>query len=146
MAKRVSSVDRDVLEYVKKKMPKRVQKALADAKYELFYGPSGGGGAGWVKSSKIVEDWWDENMRDDLVVDDGGNVTTKHNFDRYLNQLRDERHKEAKQEAIDEDYEEDDIEPYADREAESYADSAIETSTLYEEHDVKKLVLGKDWP
>lgn len=150
-----SSTDKDIEKYVHDLMPKKVKKALADAKYDLYYGPSGGGGMGWVKASKIVEDWWDENMGDDLVVDDAGNVSTKHDFDRFVEQLYDEREKDALQEAVDEgigDDEEDEYdadeakEKYAKQEAQNYADGTIETSTEYDSRDVRRLVLGKDWP
>jgi hypothetical protein len=139
------STDKYVEKYVSDKMPARVKKALAEAQFSLYYG-SGGGGMGWVKASKIVEEWWDKHMRDDLAVDDGGNVSTEHEFKRWLEQIADERYKEATQEAIDQDYEEDEVHPYASREAENYADGAMETTTVYDSGDVKRLILGKDWP
>jgi len=152
-----SSTDRDVVAFVEKKMPARVKKALADAKFSLHYGPSGGGGMGWSKASKIVEDWLDANMHDDLVVDDGGNVSAQHSYTRYLEQLFDEQEKEALQEAIDEGYETDErewidgryqtpAEAEAARRAQAYVDGANEQSVLYEERDVRRLILGKDWP
>lgn len=151
------STDENVVAYVREKMPKRVREALADAKYDLYYGPGGGGGMGWVKASKIVEEWWDEEMRDDLVVDDAGNVSTKHDFDRYLDQVADEREREALQEAIDEGIESEEAEwidgtyqtpaeAQAKREAQSYVDGETERAMVYDERDVRRLVLGKDWP
>jgi hypothetical protein len=151
------STDGDVERYVREKMSARVRKALADAKYDLYYGPGGGGGMGWEKASKIVEEWWDRNMSDDLVVDDAGNVSTKHDFDRYLDQMADEREKEALQEAIDEGIESEEAEwidgtyqtpaeAQARREAQYYVDGETERSTVYDERDVRRLVLGKDWP
>lgn len=149
------STDEDVAAYVREKMPARVRKALADAKYDLYYGPSGGGGMGWEKASKIVEEWWDRNMRDDLVVDDAGNVSTKHDFDRYLRQIYDERQKEAFQEAIDQGLDDSEetwtvegteADRYAEREARSYVESTEEITTHYDESDVRRLVLGKEWP
>ena len=149
------STDEDVRDYVAKKMPTRVKKALADAKWDLYYGPGGGGGMGWVKASKIVEEWWDSHMSDDLVIDDAGNVSTKHDWNRFLRQSFDEREKEALQEAIDQgvgddaedEWEADEAkERYARAEAESYVAGSEETATLYDERDVRRLVLGKDWP
>jgi hypothetical protein len=148
------STDKDIEKYVHDLMPKRVKKALADAKFSLYHGPGSGGGMGYGKASEIVEDWWSENMGDDLVVDDGGNVSTKHDFDRYLNQISDERYNEALQEAIDEgigdeeEYESDADEAkikYAKGEAQNYVDGTLETSTIYDSRDVRRLVLGKDW-
>lgn len=149
------STDEDVAAYVREKMPARVRKALADAKYDLYYGPSGGGGMGWEKASKIVEEWWDENMRDDLVVDDAGNVSTKYDFDRYLRQIYDERQKEAFQEAIDQGLDDSEetwtiegteADRYAEREARNYVESTEEVMTHYDDSDVRRLVLGKEWP
>jgi hypothetical protein len=149
------STDKDIEAYVNGLMPKKVKKALADAKYDLYYGPGSGGGMGFEKASRIVEEWWDENMQDDLIVDDGGNVSTKHDFNRFVDQIFNEREKEALQEAIDqgigddEEYEEDADEAkekYAKQEAQNYVDSAHETSTHYDERDVRRIVLGKDWP
>jgi hypothetical protein len=149
------STDKDVEKYVHELMPKRVQKALANAKYDLYYGPGSGGGMGFVKASEIVESWWDEHMSDDLVVDDGGNVVRKYMFDRYVEQSFDEREKEALQEAIDEgigDDEEDEWDrdeakvKYAKQEAKNYTDSSYETATIYDSNRVKRMILGKDWP
>ena len=152
------STDEDVVAYVREKMPERVRKALADAKWNLYYGasdPDEDIEMTWTEASKIVEDWWDDHMRDDLIVDDAGNVSTQHDFSRWLHRLYKEREEEALQEAIDQgigDMEEDEWEAtearekYAKQEAASYADSAQEEATLYHERDVRRLVLGKDWP
>ncbi len=151
------STDKDIETYVAGLMPARVKKALAKAKFNLYYGAADPGediGETWGKNSRIVEDWLDENL-DDLVVDDGGNVSTKHDFDRFVDQLYDEREKEALQEAIDEgvgDDEEDDDDAdeakikYAKQQAQNYADGAHETSTLYDSGDVRRIILGRDWP
>lgn len=149
------STDKDVEKYVQELMPKKVKTALADAKYDLYYGPGSGGGMGFVKASEIVERWWSEHMGDDLVVDDGGNVVPKYMFDRYVEQSSDEREKEALQEAIDEgigddEEDEDDADEakvkYAKREAQNYAESSYETATVYDSGRVKRMILGKDWP
>jgi hypothetical protein len=149
------STDKDIEKYVFEQMPAKVKKALADAKYDLFYGPSGGGGMGFVKASEIVERWWDEHMNDDLVVDDGGNVVRKYMFDRYVEQSSDEREKEALQEAIDEgigddeegEWDRDEAKvKYAKQEAQNYADSSYETATVYDSNRVKRMIFGKGWP
>lgn len=150
------SSDKALVEYVKKKMPARVKKALADAQFDLHYGPGAGGGMGWVKASKIVEEWWDENIGD-LVVDDGDNVLSKHDFDRAVESAADDYEKEALQQAIDEGFPTEEqewidgryqteAEAEASRQAQNYANDEIERATLYDERDVKRLVLGKDWP
>lgn len=148
------STDKDIEKFVFERMPAKVKKALADAKFDLYYGPSGGG-MGFVKGSEIVERWWDQHMNDDLVVEDVGHVSTKHDFDRFIEQIYDEREKEALQEAIDEgvgDDEEDEWDrdeaktKYAQRQAQSYADAVSEDATIYDSSDVKRVILGKDWP
>src|SRR5208337_4335279 len=97
------STDKDIEKYVLSMMPKNVKKALADAKYDLHYGPSGGGGRmGYVKASKIVNDWWRDNMNDDLVVDDGGNVSTEHEFEHFVRESVKELYKEGKAQALKE--------------------------------------------
>jgi hypothetical protein len=137
-------------------MPKKVKKALAKAKFNLYYGAEDPGediGETWETNSRIVEDWFDENV-EDLVVDDADNISTKHDFDRFVEQLYDEREKEALQEAIDEgigddeeEWEADEAkEKYAKKEAQNYVDGAMETSTFYDSRQVKRIVLGRDWP
>lgn len=140
------STDKDIEKFVFEQMPTKVKKALADAKYDLYYGPSGGGGMGFVKASEIVERWWDEYMNDDLVVDDGGNVSTSYDFDKYVKQLGDERFTEAFQEAIDDGDEGMFADTRASEEATSYIESEYERATVYDSSDVRRLILGKDWP
>lgn len=152
------STDQSIKEYVTEKMPKRVKEALKKALWNLHYGaadPNEDIGKTWEKNSGIVEEWFDTKMNDDLVVDDAGNVSTGHDFDRYLEQLYDEREKEALQEAIDEgigDDEEDEWsadeakEKYAKQQAEAWAESEQENSTRYDASDAKVLVLGREWP
>ena len=149
------STDKDIEKFVYERMPAKVRKALHDAKFELYHGPSGGGGMGWVKASEIVESWFDQYMNSDLVVDDGGNVSTDYDFDKYVDQIYEEREKEALQEAIDEGIGDDEKDEwdrdeakmkYAQAEAERYADGARETTTAYDSSDVRRMILGKDWP
>jgi len=152
------STDQTIREYVGAKMPARVKKAFEKAKWNLFYGAAEPGediGATWAKNSEIVEDWFDTKMNDDLVVDDAGNVSTGHDFDRWLEQLYDEREKEALQEAIDEgigDDEEDEWdrdeakEKYAKEQATAFAEAEQENATRYEASYVRELVLGREWP
>ena len=148
--------DKAIEAYVAEKMPKTVKKALADAKYDLHYGPSGGGGMGWVKASKIVNDWWDRNMRSDLVVDDGGNVSTKHEWEKFVERTAKDRYKEARRELAKEgvdDEEEQGTEygrvtrlEYDALQTADYETQAMnETATVYDERDVKRLALGRDW-
>jgi hypothetical protein len=149
------STDESIREYVKDKMPKKVREALAAALWDLHYGPGGGGAEmGWEEAREIVEDWWDKNMRSDLVVDDAGNVSTSHDWDKWLRQLYDDEEERALQEAIDEgvgDDEEDEWErdeakeKYAKKAAQAYAESENENATMYDFRDVKRLVLGRDW-
>jgi hypothetical protein len=151
------STDDAIETYIRDLMPKKVKKALAKAKFNLYYGaedPDEDIEETWETNSKIVEDWLDENLND-FVVDDAGNVSTKHDFDRFVEQLYDEREKDALQEAVDQgigDDEEDEWEAdearekYAKEEAQNYADGAIESSTFYDSSDVKGMILGSDWP
>lgn len=151
------STDNDINTYIRDLMPERVRKALAKAKFNLHYGaedPDEDIEETWDKNSKIVEDWLDENL-DDYVVDDGGNVSTKRDFDRFVDQIYDEREKEALQEAVDQgigddEEDEDDADEaklkYAKQEAQNYADGAHETATSYDSSDVRRIILGKDWP
>lgn len=151
------STDEAVTEYISSQMPARVKKALAKAKFNLFYGAAEPGediGGTWGKSSRIVEEWMDEHS-DDLVVDDAGNVSTRHEFDKWLRQVGDEEEERALQEAIDEGLDNTDeswsvdgteAERQARRAAHAYVDSELERSTAYDSSDVRRLVLGKDWP
>jgi hypothetical protein len=152
------STNASIEAYVAEKMPKRVKEALSKAMWNLHHGaadPNEDIGATWEKNSGIVEDWFNTRMNDDLVVDDAGNVSTGSDFERYLEQLYDEREKEALQEAIDEgigDDEEDESdadeakEKYAEQQARAWAESEQENSTRYDASYVKRLVLGRDWP
>jgi hypothetical protein len=141
--------DKAVEKYVYDLMPKKVQKALAVAVNDVYYGPTGAGG-GFIKNAKIVRNWWDENMGEDLIVDDGGNVSTKHDYDRFLEQIGKERHKEAFDEYIEEHVSEDEdedletpAERYADQEAQNYVDAAQENTMLYSNRDVQRLVASE---
>ena len=151
------STDKDIEKYVLSMMPKNVKKALSDAKYDLHYGPSGGGGRmGYVKASKIVNDWWRDDMNDDLVVDDGGNVSTEHEYKRFVEKSAKELYKEAKAEALKEgvdDEEERHTEygyvteaEYNARQSAHYGEESMnETATHYDNRDVKHIVLGSGW-
>jgi hypothetical protein len=139
------STDKDIEKYVSELMPKKVKKALADAQFDLFHGPGGGGGMGWVKASKIVEDWWSENMRDDLVVDDGGNVTSLYDYEKLADKESKDRYKEALKEGKAEGLDEDEIENFALREAEYYRESFNEVATMVDALHVKRMILGRDW-
>jgi len=149
------SQDKDVERYVFEQMPAKVKKALAVAQHELYSGPSGSG-MGYVKASKIVEDWWNENMRDDLVVDDGGNVSTQREFEKWVEKTALERYKEAlkelKAEGVD-DNEERHTEygyvtelKYQAMQSADYETQALnESGTLYDARQVRNLILGRDW-
>lgn len=147
--------DKAVESYVATKMPKPVKKALADAKYDLHYGP-GGGGMGWVKASKIVNEWWDRNMRSDLIVDDGGNVSTEHDWKKFVERIAKDRYKtarkELKAEGVDDEESQHTEYGYVTRleyeslqSADSETQSMNETATRYDASDVRRLVLGRDW-
>lgn len=152
-----TSFDKDITSYVLSMMPKTVKKALADAQHDLYYGPSSGKGRmGWVQASKIVHDWWRDNMSDDLVVDDGGNVSTEYEYKKFVRQSVKELYKEGKAQALKEgldDDEERDTEygycseaEYAAKQSADFGEQSMnETSTLYSNRDVKALVLGRDF-
>jgi len=147
--------DKAIVAYVMGEMPKRVKKALEDAKFDLHYGP-GAGGMGWVKASKIVNDWWSENMHGDLVVDDGGNVSTEHDWEKFVEEAAKRMYKEAlaqgKADDVD-DEEERDTEygyvterEYNARQSADFEEQALnENATRYDAHDVRRLVLGSEW-
>jgi len=147
--------DKAIVAYVVGEMPKRVKKALEDAKFDLHYGP-GAGGMGWVKASKIVNDWWSENMHGDLVVDDGGNVSTEHDWEKFVEEAAKRMYKEAlaqgKADDVD-DEEERDTEygyvterEYNARQSADFEEQALnENATRYDAHDVRRLVLGSEW-
>lgn len=151
------STDKDIEKYVLSMMPKNVKKALGDAQFDLHHGPSGGGRRmGYVQASKIVNDWWRNDMSDDLVVDDGGNVSTEYEFKRFVEKSVKALYKEAKAEALKEgvdDEEERHTEygyvteaEYAAKQSADFAEqSATETATAYSNRDVKRIVLGSDW-
>lgn len=140
----MSKSDKHIEEYVRELMPKKVKVALLDAQNDLYYGP-GSGGMGWVKASKIVEDWWSENMRDDLVLDDGGNVVTLYEFEKAADQEIKDRYKEALKESRERGDDDEEAENYATNEAEYYRESFSETVKLYHASSVKRIVLGRDW-
>jgi len=146
--------DQAIEAYVKAKMPKTVQKALADAKYDLHYGPSGGG-MGFVKASRIINEWWDRNMRHDLVVDDGGNVSTKHDWDKFVERSAKQAYKDAfkwgtergtdnKEQRHTEYGYVTEREYDALQSADAETNSMNENATIYDAGDVKRLILGRD--
>jgi hypothetical protein len=137
-------------------MPAKVRKALSHALYELWHGPSGEG-MGFVKAAKIVNDWWGENMGSDLVIDDAGNVSTKHEWDRFVSKAVKETFKEAKKLAIEEGLDDEEARhteygyvTEADYTASQTADfeeqSLNEDATIYDARDVRHVVLGSEWP
>ena len=149
--------DKAIEAYVAAEMPKRVKKALADAKYDLHYGPSGGGGMGWTKASKIVNDWWSEHMGSDLVVDDGGNVSTQHDWDKFVERAAKDAYKQGlaqgKAEGVDDNEQSHTEYGYVtEREYGALQSADFETkgmnenATVYDSRQVKRLVLGSEWP
>jgi hypothetical protein len=150
-ARRMSRKDTDkaVEKYVYDLMPKKVQKALAVAVNDVYYGPSGAGG-GFIKNAKIVADWWRDNMGDDLVVDDGDNVSTKREYDNFLRVIGKERYAEALQEYADEhpvgedeEFDDDAAEAWASNEAQNYVDGSQEGTMLYSDRDVQRLLASE---
>jgi hypothetical protein len=154
--------DKAVENYIFEMMPKDVQEAREAALHNLYYGasePDEDIGMTWATASKIVEDWWDENGRFELVVDDAGGVSDKHEFDKWIESLAKERYRDAMQEATDDpaaagidideetgEPDERDIERYAEKQAQYEADANQENSVLYEDRDVRKLILTSEWP
>jgi hypothetical protein len=145
------STDKDIEKYVADLMPPKVKKALRIAQESLYSGEGD-----WVKNSKIVNDWWNENMRADLVVDDGGNVSTEYEWDRFVEKAVKEMYKEAKKQALAEgiDDEEEQSTEYgyvteaeyaAQQSADHEGQNMNEVATRYNARDVKRLVLGRDW-
>jgi hypothetical protein len=153
--------DKAVENYIFDLMPKKVKEAREAALHNLYYGasePDEDIGMTWATSSKIVEDWWDDNGPFELVVDDAGNVSSKHDFDKWIESLAKERYEAAMEEAESDpaaagiDTEDDtyqverQIEQYAEKQAQIEADVNQENSFLYENRDVRKLILTGDWP
>jgi len=150
------STDKDIEKYVRDQMPAKVRKALSHALYELWHGPSGEG-MGFIKAAKIVNDWWDENMGGNLVVDDAGNVSTESEWKRFVRQAAKDAYEGTKKQAIKDgvdDEEERNTEygyvtraEYDAMQAADFEEQSInEGSTLYEARDVRHVVLGSEWP
>jgi hypothetical protein len=112
---------------------------------------------GFIKAAKIVETWWNENMGDDLIVDDAGNVSTKYEWDRFVRKSVKNAYEEAKKQAIKDgvdDEEERNTEygyvtraGYDAMQSADFEEKSInENSTLYKSRDVRGVVLGREWP
>lgn len=153
--------DKAVENYIFEMMPEDVKEARNAALHNLYYGaaePDEDIGMTWATSSKIVNDWWDENGPFELVVDDAGNVSEKHDFDKWIKALAKDRYEAALDEAesdpaaFDIDTEDDaheverQIEQYAEKQAQIEADVNQENSVLYDSRDVRKLILTSEWP
>jgi hypothetical protein len=151
------STDKDIEKYVLSMMPKNVKKALSDAQYDLHYGPGGSGRRmGYVQASKIVNDWWRSEMNDDLVVDDGGNVSTEHEFKRFVQESVKKLYKEGKAQALKEGLDDDEERnteygyvseaEYAAKQSADFGEQGlIETATVYSNRAIKHIVFGSEW-
>lgn len=134
------SIEKYLEKYVYDLMPKRVRHALDVARESLYSGQGN-----WVKNQKIVEDWWNENMRDDFVVDDGGNVSTLREYENFADEECVVRYKEALKEAKKDGLEDDEAEDFARKEQGYYRDSFSEAAVLYGARAVRHIVLGREW-
>lgn len=70
-----NSMKQEITRYFKSQMPEEVKEALANASWNLHYGPSGEG-MGWESALEILRNWAEEHISEIWYDQMAGNIDT----------------------------------------------------------------------